>query len=79
DTALLVNIDKPVHVILCGVKDDRAIRTAYLNLAYKTNGSIHTMEQDLLFITQSNEGKTFTFMGNNYIVRNGKLERYEKT
>jgi len=79
DTALLDNIKKPVHVILCGVRNNHTIRTAYLNLAYKTKGSIHTMEEDLLFLTQYNEGRTFTFMGNNYIVRNGKLERYEKT
>ena len=49
DTTLLDNIKKPVHVILCGVRNNHTIRTAYLNLAYKTKGSIHTMEEDLLF------------------------------
>jgi hypothetical protein len=77
DSALFSEVEKPVHVVLCGVRDDRPIREAYINLAFKTKGSIHTMEQDLFFSVRTNEGKIFTFMGKKYIVKKGRLVPYK--
>jgi hypothetical protein len=77
DSALFSEVEKPVHVVLCGVRDDRPIREAYINLAFKTKGSIHTMEQDLFFSVRTNEGKIFTFMGKKYIVKKGRLVLYK--
>jgi len=79
DTTLFAEVEKPVHVILCGVRDDRPIREAYINLAFKSKGSIHTMEQDLFFSVKVNEGKIFKFMGKQYKVKAGRLVLYEKT
>jgi len=39
----LVNV--PVHVVLCGSKD--GINPQYVNLAYRTGGSIHTLDSDI--------------------------------
>lgn len=47
----------PVRIVICGVTD--RLNIAYLELAYATGGSIHTMEQDLLDIAKIGEGKTF--------------------
>lgn len=46
-----------VHIIVCGVSD--RMNTAYLDIAYATGGSIHTMEEDLADIAKIGEGKTF--------------------
>jgi hypothetical protein len=35
------------------------MNTAYLDLAYATGGSVHTMEDDLYNIASIGEGKTF--------------------
>ena len=49
DMYLLPKLKKPVHVILCGVMGDStlAFHPQYLEIAIKTNGSIHTLEDDL--------------------------------
>lgn len=45
DLSLVEEIGKPVHVILCGAS--AAINVDYIQLAYDTGGSIHTIEEDL--------------------------------
>ena len=45
DYCLLNKISRPVRVIICGAKN--GINPQYINLAYKTGGSIHTIEEDL--------------------------------
>ncbi len=47
----------PVRIVVCGVTD--RLNIAYLELAYATGGSIHTMEQDLTEIAKIGEGKVF--------------------
>lgn len=47
----------PLRIIVCGVTD--RMNTAYLDLAYATGGSVHTMEDDLYNIASMGEGKTF--------------------
>jgi hypothetical protein len=46
DIRLTPQITKPVHVILCGVEGGR-VSPQYVNLAKFTNGSIHTIEEDI--------------------------------
>jgi len=46
DFALINCIDKPVHVVLCGTK--KGINPQYVNVAWRTGGSIHTKELDLV-------------------------------
>jgi hypothetical protein len=56
DMELLEKIKKPVHIILCGT--DKDIQTAYLLLAMKTGGSVHTMNSHLTELAQLWEGQT---------------------
>ena len=46
DYKLIDSIKKPVKVILCGARSNY-INVQYVNLAYKTGGSLHTIEQDI--------------------------------
>jgi len=46
DIKLTPKITKPVHVILCGVENGK-VNPQYVNLAKYTNGSIHTIEEDI--------------------------------
>ncbi len=45
DISLLSEIDVPVHIILCGA--EYGINPQYVNIAYKTGGSLHTIESDI--------------------------------
>ena len=50
DVSLLPKLNKPVHVILCGTTGGdltRAFQPAFARIAVQTNGSIHTLEDDL--------------------------------
>jgi len=59
DFVLLDKIKVPVKVILCGYSVDRGINTHYLQLALKTKGSIHTIEDDIIDLVIG-EGKHIT-------------------
>jgi hypothetical protein len=66
DMHLLSQLKKPVHVVLCGTTSDstQAFQTEYLEIASKTNGSIHTLEDD---INPNDLGKnTWVKVGKNY-------------
>ena len=45
DFCLVKRISKPIRIILCGTKN--GINPQYINLAYRTGGSIHTIEDDI--------------------------------
>jgi hypothetical protein len=58
DISLLSEIDAPVHVILCGA--EHGINPQYVNIAYKTGGSLHTIEEDIRNLSgRINNGKLF--------------------
>jgi hypothetical protein len=46
DISLANKIKKPVRIVLCGVNNG-IIHPDYIKLAYETNGSIHTIEEDI--------------------------------
>ncbi len=71
DMALLQQLQKPVHIILCGVHGN--INPDYLEMAYKTGGSVHTAEEDLHFTMQLKEGAAVHLHGRTYIIANGKF------
>lgn len=73
DIMLLSRIKVPVRVILCGVYDGMEINTDYLNIAYKTKGSIHTIEQDITELINQTSGKKFNINGFDYIIKNGSI------
>jgi hypothetical protein len=66
DIRLLPEITKPVHIVLCGVNVLTGINPDYLWVAYKTKGSIHTIEDDITDLGTLMEGKTITIRGRTY-------------
>jgi hypothetical protein len=67
----LKNQKIPVHIIICGVED--RMNTLYLDLAYATGGSIHTMEEDLANIATMGEGKVIRFGNMKFKMTGGKF------
>jgi len=58
-------IKVPVKVVLCGTYS--GINPQYINLAYKTKGSIHTIEDDISdFYNRTNTDATFMIDGSEY-------------
>jgi hypothetical protein len=73
DINLLSRIKVPVRVILCGVFEGMEINPDYLNIAYKTKGSIHTIEEDITELIYQTSQKNFNINGFNYIIKNGTI------
>lgn len=73
DINLLPRIKVPVRVILCGVFEGMEINADYLNIAYKTKGSIHTIEEDITELIYQTSEKSFNINGFNYIIKNGTI------
>lgn len=73
DITLIKSLHKPVHVILCGYSTD-SINLDCLYLAWKTKGSVHTIEEDLMDIGDLKEGDTITIGGKTYKINKGKFE-----
>lgn len=71
DFELIPKIKIPVRVVLCGTHF--FVNTQYLELARKTGGSVHSIEQDLFDLSKLAEGKTFTFNRQTYIFKNGEI------
>lgn len=72
DISLLEKVKIPVRVVLCGTQIN--INQELMNLAKMTNGSIHTMEQDLYDLSKLAEGKIFEFNHKKFIIKNGNIE-----
>jgi hypothetical protein len=70
DMALLKQLNKPVHIILCGVHD--AVNLDYLNIARSTGGSVHIAEQDIP-LKNVKEGEKIIINSRNYIVVNNQF------
>lgn len=71
DISLLEQLDVPIHIILCGL--GVSAHEDYLNIAYKTGGSIHTIEEDIEYLSKVNEGETIHILGNKYYFTKGKF------
>jgi hypothetical protein len=70
DMAFLKQLNKPVHIILCGVHD--AVNLDYLNIARSTGGSVHIAEQDIP-LKNVKEGEKIIINSRNYIVVNNQF------
>jgi hypothetical protein len=69
DIALLGSIKKPVKVVLCGVYDK--VNPDYLNIARKTGGSLHLIEQDIYELSKMKEGEVIEIKGTKYRIVDG--------
>ncbi len=74
DIKMLARVKVPVRVILCGVFDGMEINEDYLNIAYKTKGSVHTIEQDITDLMKQGKDKKFNINGVDYIIKNGSIK-----
>lgn len=74
DIELLKNFNRPVHIILCGAQSGRVLED-YLNIAWKTKGSIHTIEEDITKIAGMAEGQTLKVNGVEYKIMGGSFVR----
>ncbi|MFM7709698.1 MAG: hypothetical protein ACKO5C_02170 [Ferruginibacter sp.] len=73
DIALLSRIRLPVHVIACGAKS--GINPELLNIAYKTKGSFHTIEEDINDLASMSDGDIITIGGTTYILSGGSFRK----
>lgn len=70
DKVLWQHLTKPVRIVVCGATEFN-VNIDYLNLARKTNGSVHLMESDLYNLAGLKEGDILKVGKNNFIVKNG--------
>lgn len=61
----------PIKIILCGTH--WGINTAYLDLAKKTGGSVHTIEKDIVDLAKLHEGESFELNHITYKILKGKF------
>ena len=71
DIELLEQVKYPVRVILCGVEDK--INEDFLEVAYRTGGSIHTIEEDLMNLSSAVNGSEVTINNNVYKILDGRF------
>jgi len=77
DIELLDKFTKPVHIIVCG--SNGGIHPDYLRIAWKTKGSVHTMEEDITAIAKLLDGQTITIGGKIYKLLKGKFIEMERS
>jgi hypothetical protein len=78
DMELLSQIDIPIRIILCGAEEKNDfyqglkpdINEEYLTIAHRTKGSIHTLRQDILNLSEKKEGEIVEIGKHRYILRN---------
>lgn len=78
DMELLSQIDIPIRIILCGAEEKNSfyqvlkpdINEEYLTIAHRTKGSIHTLRQDILNLSEKKEGEIVEIGAHRYILRN---------
>jgi hypothetical protein len=78
DISLLKNFNKPVHIILCGSQSGEVLLD-YLLIAWKTKGSVHTIEEDIYKIAGMLEGESIVVGGVTYRIMGGEFVRVSKT
>jgi hypothetical protein len=76
DISLATKLKKPVHIILCGSANADGMLTInidYFEIAARTGGSIHTIEQDILDISTVPEDGRINIGKHEYVRKNGKF------
>jgi hypothetical protein len=73
DLRLMDVLDKPVHIVLCGVFNGN-ININYLDIAFATGGSVHTIEQDIENLNSLTEGDIVEIGKQKFKLRSGRFE-----
>jgi hypothetical protein len=71
DIELLSSFNTPVHIILCDAAN--RIEPDYLKLAWKTKGSVHTIEEDIITLSRLSEGQQIKIGGTTYKIMGGEF------
>jgi hypothetical protein len=72
DISLLSQFSVPVHIILCGTTNSE-IWPDYLKIAWKTKGSVHTIEDDIITLAKMSEGQQVKIGGITYKIMGGEF------
>lgn len=75
DIVLASRIKVPVRIILCGSYHGAPILPDYVELARITQGSIHTIDEDITNLHNLSEGQIISIQGVTYKFRYGRLEK----
>ncbi|HET6225069.1 MAG TPA: hypothetical protein VFF27_02245, partial [Bacteroidia bacterium] len=76
DYALISEIKNHVRVVVCGTNlygIKTPVNTQYLDLAKRTGGSIHTMEEDIEDLAKKRDGDEIIIGGDKFVLRGGKF------
>lgn len=76
DYSLIEKVKKPVRIILCGTQF--GINKQYLDLARASNGSVHTIEQDITNLMTLKEGQEIKIGKQTFKIKNGNFEEIRK-
>ncbi|MCB0614202.1 MAG: hypothetical protein KDC75_12865 [Phaeodactylibacter sp.] len=71
DIALLTQLRAPVRIVLAGA--DYGVNEDYLEIAYSTGGSIHTLEDDIYELSHLADGEVVKVGNYRYRVNRGKF------
>lgn len=76
DIELLTKINKPIKIVICGGYNG-IVNEDYLEIAYHTKGSIHTIEEDILTIGKTLDGAKVKIGKHYYVLTKGKFVHYK--
>ncbi len=71
DLILVEKLHVPVHVILCG--NGYSYHIHYINLAFKTGGSIHTIDEDVESFDKLSKNGKMEILGKMWYLHNGNI------
>ncbi len=74
DLEFVFKLERPVHIIVCG--SSGGVNIDYIQLAYETGGSVHTIEEDLE-LRNIEPGRQFRIGQQYFTLINGKIVRAE--
>jgi len=77
DISRLKELKVPVRVIVCGIKKGETIKHDYLQLASATNGSIHTIQEDIYQVAEVKEGERVKILDVEYQRTRGRIVKYK--
>lgn len=86
DMELLYEVGVPVRIILCGAEEQNSfypglkpdINEEYLTIAHRTKGSIHTLRQDILNLSDTKEGEIVQIGDHSYLLSNRQFIKLQR-
>ena len=73
DFKLVKQIKHPIRIVLCGLDMENNIHPDYLELAFLTKGSIHTVEKDIENFMRNDQGKIIPIFDEKYQIQGDEL------